>query len=1171
MKLSDFIHVNTHYTRSINLERDWSSEDVLRSYIPTTRSLHVLSRIIATLNGNAMPRAWALIGPYGSGKSSFAVFLSHLLGNKSPQTRKYAQEILQASDPKLGRKLHDETNQKTGHCTILLTGSPEPLGKRLLHAIYKGANAYWQGRRGRPPRIILKLEQAISTGTYTTSEIIELLSELQNAIADSNGNGILIVIDELGKFLEFEARHHRVNDIYLLQAIAERACSECIVPLNVVVLLHQSFEQYARGLGETLKNEWQKVQGRFESIPFLESAEQVLRILRTTILQKFDKRTKKIIADTTHSIVKTLSNAKALPNGMDINTAWELFQGCYPLHPVTLLVLPVLCQRVAQNERTLFSYLGSTEIYGFKDSLSKLEWNNGPLPWILPWEIYEYFILNQPNVVSDHLTHRRWTEVVTAVERLGDVHESEVRFVKTIGLFNIMGQQGGFKASEEILSLCDSEVSAYSKKKISKILSQLESKSIITFRKYSGEYRVWQGSDFDPQAALQNELSQLAELGLADVLNEQKPLLPIVARRYTIATGSLQYFRPLFLDSRSLENAKIAAGYPHILIFLSESPENDKALIQEAKKISGGINIAAICKNGAEIRQAIIEVIGLIRVQRNSQELSNDPVSQRELRDMLNAAILFEQQLIKNILNEPDRNHWFWGEQELSIKNKRALQIELSKILETVFNQTPLIHNELINRDKPSTSAIAGRNKLFAAMIDHGHVPNLGIQKYPAEKAIYKSVLLATALHRHCDGLWKFCEPPVDKDSCRILPTWQAINKFIERSEQWPLPISNLFVELQYPPYGVKAGLIPILFMTAYLSRQHEIALYEEELFCPTFNIEILERLIKKPESFSIQLFRLSGMRASIYEKYMKVIVGSKKSTPNLLEVVRPMAKFMMRLPEYTKHTNSISKEAQNFRAVFFVAKSPANLLFTEIPRACGYPPFNPDQENNELADEFTRSFVKILQELKNAYPNLLFTVQEKLISAFPDCKGLNLTKLREQLRGRYIGLDKYTIDTEGLRAFVLRLCDTYSEDAQWLESLMAFLGRKPADKWNDEDLQVVDFRLAEFSKRLRDLEKLRIAYEDNKARLDPNFQAVLVRLIRQGEIEREQVVYINEERQRLFAQMAPVIHAELRKLPDEHQQLALLADLFEQIFMRIHEKNKSVISISAKQRKELP
>ena len=293
MSLSDLIRVNTHYTRSINMERDVDSLSVVNSYIPTTRALRTLDSMVEAFKADESPRAWSLVGPYGSGKSSFAVFLTHLLSNPSGLATKAAIKKLRGADAKLARKYAALNRSTSGYCTVLLTGSPESLGKRLIEALAQAADQVWSTRRGRSPAIVERLWSiAERKDPPLTTEILESIEDLQDALARIGHNGLLIVIDELGKFLEYEARHYGANDIYLLQALAEHALAWHETKLSLVVMLHQAFEQYARGLGESLRSEWAKVQGRFENIPFLESAEQVLRVVAAAIEQDLSESDK---------------------------------------------------------------------------------------------------------------------------------------------------------------------------------------------------------------------------------------------------------------------------------------------------------------------------------------------------------------------------------------------------------------------------------------------------------------------------------------------------------------------------------------------------------------------------------------------------------------------------------------------------------------------------------------------------------------------------------------------------------------------------------------------------------------------------------------------------------------------------------------------------------------
>ena len=191
--------------------------------------------------------------------------------------------------------------------------------------------------------------------------------------------------------------------------------------------------------------------------------------------------------------------------------------------------------------------------------------------YVYPHHIYDYFITNQPAVLGDYLTHRRWAEVVTAIERLGDASEDEVNILKTIGILNIIGSKGGFKASKAILETClPKKVTANNAIKV------LQEKSIINYRRFNSEYRVWQGSDFDLEAALQEEINNVGQFSLASELNAAKNMLPIVARKYTIQTGALRYFVPVFVDAKNYKTTEKQSEDARIIFYLASDQDDEK-------------------------------------------------------------------------------------------------------------------------------------------------------------------------------------------------------------------------------------------------------------------------------------------------------------------------------------------------------------------------------------------------------------------------------------------------------------------------------------------------------------------------------------------------------------------------------------------------------------------
>ena len=1122
------VQVKAHYTRSINLERDGDSIDVVRTYIPTTRALKLLERISHGFTNKQAPRAWSIVGPYGVGKSSNQNFSSKLLSSPEVPTTKAAYKILKSVSPNLHRVFAKEIDGTEGYLKVLVTGSPQPMGMCIMQGFLQASEQYWAKIKGKKPKIIKQFSDACDNGTVTSTTIIALVNQLQTALLKTGCKGIVFVIDELGKFLEYEVRHYGANDIYLLQALAEQACSEGEHKLFLFVLLHQSFEQYAKGLGENLKNEWSKVHGRFEEVPFLESAEQMLRVVGAAFEYHFSTKEKAKIKKQTAKIVKTLIKQEAMPSGLDEKSATELLCNTYPLHPVSALLLPMLCQKVAQNERTLFSYLGSHEEYGLQDMLSRFDSIES---WVYPYHLYDYFITNQPAVLGDYTTHRRWAEVVTSIERLGDAPEDQIHLLKTIGILNIIGIKGGFKPSKMILGAC-TRIGV----DVSNVIKALTGKSIITYRKFSDEYRVWQGSDFDLESAVEEELNNLGDFPLATVLNNQNALTSVVARRYTIENGALRYFIFEFVDAQTFQKTPKQSSTPRIVFFLVSTQNDEKIFYEQVSKHYSNLDVVGLCLNSTQLREATAEVLALRHVQITKQELNSDPVAKREFEDRLTASEQTESMMVQSLLDNPEKSVWFSRGKPLSVTHKRNFQENLSSILKKAYNKAPELHNELINRDRPSIQANAARNKLLLAMLNHENEVDLGIEKFPPEKAIYRSILRETGVHN--SDTMQFVAPPRDST---LFPVWQKINKFLDSTENEAKSFTELNDELMAPPYGVKAGILPIIYIATYIVYQHELALYEECRYRPFFTKEMVERFVKRPDEFTFQRFRISGLRSSIYQEYSKVVASGDQLT--IIQLARPLAKWIGELELYTQKTKSIeiSDKAKRVREAFSLAKSPENLLFKDIPEALGYEQELEKKQPN--LEGFAGALNESLQELKSAYPNMIERQIKLLLQAFHMDKNGSLAGLRRK-SSRYEGLEQYTVDVDGLKAFIKRLTKSDGDNASWLENILMFLGQKPSAKWTDTDRGEVDIKLSYFAERILDLESLRLYHDKRAKKHDGDFDVILLKTLKKGEKFVDEVVVIEQSHHVVIQD----VKEKLRKILNEHKtdglQLEVLAEL---------------------------
>ena len=1125
MTLADQIEVNTRYTRSTNVERDRGSRSIIEAYLPTTRGVGLLEDITDVFGSEDQPRAWSLIGPYGSGKSSFALFLHELLGDKG-RVKTLATKVLASERPDTARRFA----RQRPWCRVVLSGSEEPFASRLLAAMDEAATAFWSGRQGRKPTVVTAIRQARAASNLTDSRVLELVDALQAALERTGAGGLVMIIDELGKFLEYEVRRGG-GGVFLLQQLAERAFGGRKANLMLFVLLHQGFDLYARGMGEKLKNDWTKVQGRFQSVSVVETPEQTLRVVAAAFSNSLADTQRERIRKRARRIAKAFSRANALPTMLDQDTAADIFAACYPMHPVSLLALPTLCQRFAQNERTLFSYLGSREPHGFRESVDALKVGQ----WVQPGEVYDYFVQNQPAVLADPLTHRRWAEVVTAVERAEaacdsqDVGDSPLALAKAIGVLNLVSRSAGLKASEAVLRQLFPNKQAFRE-----AVEPLLDTSVVQYRRFSGEYRVWQGTDFDIDERTDLEREKLGQFELAPALRERIDTAPVVARRHSINTGALRYFELAFVDARSRRPAQTdERANPRIVIFLAENRDAE-AVFEHARKLARANDIWVLNRDGGAIRAAIGDVLALEGVQRGGQELASDPVASREIKERLQAAKVAERTALNALIGSPGRSDWHWRDHRFDVPDERALQSMLSDVMDRIYDQTPVIHNELINRERLSSQAAAARNKLFQLMLNKEDRPGLDIRKYPPERAIYRSVFEAGLLHVETGDGWRFIEPD-EQDPLSLRPVWRRLDALFESSEEAPVCAEGLMGELAAPPYGLKRGMFPTLFLHYYLLRRHEIAFYDEGTYAPTLTYEHLERLVRRPDLFSFQRFRIEGVRAALFDEYSKALFGEVRESVNLLDLARPLTSFVLGLDEHAQKTRRLSETTIRVRQAFFLSKSPEKFLLRELPKACGF------NARSDLSG-FAHTLIRCLRELKRAQAVLLDHMRSALCGSFNVPDGTPIRDLRDLMFGRCRGLDQYTVDVQGLRSFIVRILDRGPTDDDWFSRILLFLGHKPAAKWTDQDRDTAEYRLAEFSTRLLDLEKLRLHFDVKSKQHGRIDEVIFVKKVSKSGGEVDEVVSLDSNTDAAIAYSRNEIRGILGAVADQKLALALFA-----------------------------
>ena len=502
-KRSFYTGVAPRFQRSINLHADWHDSDISSGYIVTPNVAGSLERLCQGLLSEKGQRAFSLTGPYGTGKSAFAVFLCQLLGRDSEQAAQ-TTKILPSNLKHQLNSVRKPTKKREGFLSITVTARRRPVAQLLLESLVAAMSNLKQLKSVRElySRMKTALEKKLWQDTAT---ILEFLSALKKEVEKQGFAGILLLIDEAGKTLEYALQDRRGGDVYIFQELAEYASRQSETPLLFLITLHQMFDDYVDLSDRTLRNEWNKVQERFQPIQFSESAATTIKMVASSL-----QPSSSLPGDIFEGIDKSLSQiekgAMPLPLGIEILDFKKIGRNAWPLHPSVLLAMPHLFRRLAQNERSIFSYLSSYEPFGLQDYL------NHPLckedNFIRLHHIYSYLLSNFEAGLARLPHAKHLLEANDIINSRQHLSAFQLELVQSVALLNVLSEICPLRATLQTLACATSNSTT-----VEQELENLRQQSILTYRRLDGSYRVWEGSDVDIEAQINEGRRKLQMAG----------------------------------------------------------------------------------------------------------------------------------------------------------------------------------------------------------------------------------------------------------------------------------------------------------------------------------------------------------------------------------------------------------------------------------------------------------------------------------------------------------------------------------------------------------------------------------------------------------------------------------------------------------------------------------
>lgn len=1029
--LSDIVQISRQYQRSIHVDADIGRADALSGYICHTTAAAVVDGMCKHLAGTNQ-RCFTWTGPFGGGKSLLAVALASALHSDKGLRGKAREALRLDSKPAFDKAFP----VRKGWMLVPAVGRRGSVVTEL-HALLRRAQGRNVDGRSKPT---------------AQSLIAELLDEAKNRPHD----GVLVIIDEMGKFLEASALGSG-DDVYFFQELAE-AAARAEGHLVVVGVLHQSFAQYSARLGIDTRDDWAKVQGRYVDLPFVAASDEVVELIGRAI----EARERPPWMGNASKAIAEAIRSRRPAVGQNFAKALE---ACWPLHPAMAALLgPISKRQFGQNERSTFGFLSSVEPHGFRSYLNSTLKNNAS--WYRPSDYWDYLRSNLEPAILASADGHRWSQAVEAVERAeaktGDA--LLVSLIKNIAVIDLFRNGSGLAADSAVVGALFYDKTP---EELDTALQKLSSLKVALFKSYTGAWSVFEGSDFDIDAAIAQALAASPGIDYAR-LAQLMGLHPVVAKRHYHETGSMRWME---LSLCSIEQAeKTAANFQpkkgefgtFILALPSKgmSPRAARIRAQACSKLRPWPVMVGIPTNHARIAELSAELVALEQVK-DRHELAGDAVARREvyarlaatradLEDQLQAAVTLAK--------------WHDGTDQV-VEPGSKLSPVASGLAEELFSHSPPVWSELVNRDSVSSNSVRARSDLLHAMINAEGQEALGFEGFPAERGLYETLLKSTELHRQdASGVWR-CLPPGDGFAEGFAPLWEATRALFSDATA-RVGAHEIYALWSAPPFGMKLGIQPVILTAFLLAHKANIAVYKDGMFVPRLTDFDIDECLQDPDRFSLRWVAIDDDKNRILEGISKLLaeIGENAGAADPLEAARGLVAMVFNLPEWTRRTSRLGQTAKDMRDMLLKASDPHKVLFVDLASLLG------------AADgkAYVKALRAPLQELAGAYGKMLAEVEARMLAAL-DASRDDLEALRD--RARSVSGISGDLQMDG---FATRLAN-YDGSRATLEGVLSLAAERPPRDWVDRHIDTANLELAKFARRFREAEAF-VAVQGRKA-----------------------------------------------------------------------------------------
>ncbi|WP_077369749.1 hypothetical protein [Anaerosalibacter sp. Marseille-P3206] len=982
MKYTNMINPIEGFKYSANIRYDLMQDNSILQYIPTQNSLKIFRDIFNDITNGGIGNKQAsrlIYGSYGTGKSHLMTILASILGKlNSEKAYSIFEQKVACIDHKLAKDIHNYLDISLPFIIVPIDGSFNKFHECIYYSLTRALDEKKINYKLKDPYIeatqIIKnwkkegnsdfyqlLEDSFSKYEIYANDLVtelmnfnpkaleifknifyditcgveyrpkpgnlyENLDYINSVILKQGYRGIIFIFDEFGKYLEDNIKGLKVKTI---QDFAEY-CDHSNFENYFLLISHKQLLQYVEADD---RDEWEKIESRFQPVSFEQSVEDTMYLISNVLIKK-EPIWSKFVQENSDYFQQILNETLDIGfyKNLSKNDVKNLLYGNYPLHPIVGQTLNILSKKIAQNERTIFTFLASEEENSLGDFLIKYDVSD--FHFVGADLLYDYFEENLTKNKSS-FEYSEWLEVKNSINKLNkkdDNYHLKVKIIKSIGIINIVNDFDILKPDDKTLSyIIDDDEQAI----VKAINEMLQNKIIIYLRQYK-YYRFFDVSSVD----IEGLISQTMEISdntaqAVELLNRRFTQFPVLPDKYNEKYKMIRYYYPIYiLDSEINELEKLLNKkyYDGLLVYVITKKSKEEIL----SELNGERIIYVLRDNSFEIMEELKKLIAIEYLLTQEKKLKKeDPKSIVELVEYKKEVETYINNYTIEWANPAQEDVCYVEDEKVleKINSTGKLSEYMSREMFKYFDRTLIINNELINKNKLSNPMIKARKEICNdLLLQEEMLPSLGYKELSTNHTFIRSLL-------ELNGILKESEiviPELDNQNLRLKNThytMKEIDTFIRNAEKNEINLGDIFHILKSKPYGLRDGYIVVLLAASLRQYKHN-ALIRLKGIDQELSGDLFDRIAKYPNQYTLiiqnwdkekegYILFLERKYHNYIDEYAKKKNRLKALHDGILSHYKSISKFgrttVNHVKESTiKYRKIIEMETENYRDFFF-------------------------------------------------------------------------------------------------------------------------------------------------------------------------------------------------------------------------------------------------------------